>query len=74
MATKVSKSTKKVAKTGRARKELPYEKNRKRAAKELYQTTKAYEKVSEDTIYRHCFYGVRHGSWRYLGRAHAYTW
>lgn len=64
-------ATKKTTKTTIER---PYEKNRKAAAKALYELAKVYEKVSYDTVYRNCHYSNRLGCWRYIGKAHDYSY
>lgn len=53
----------------------PYEKDRKAAARALYELAKTYEKVSYQTVYRRCYFDYRyHGAWRFIGKAHAYTY
>lgn len=51
----------------------PYEKNRKAAAKALYDIVKTYEKVSYPTIYRKCYFSKKYDCWRYEGKAHDYS-
>lgn len=52
----------------------PYKKNRKAAAKALYDLIKTYEKISYNTVYRNCFFSNRDGCWKYIGRAHDYSY
>lgn len=47
---------------------------RKQAAEELYAVIAIYEKVKFSTVYRHCFYYAKTNVWRYIGRAHDYTY
>jgi len=53
--------------------ERPYEKNRKAAAKALYEMAKSYESVTYKTVYNKCFYSSRYGCWKYSGKAHDYS-
>lgn len=56
-------------------KSRPYEKNRKAAAQALYELAKCYEKVTYTTVYRQCYFDYRnHGAWRFIGKAHDYTY
>ena len=52
----------------------PYEKNRKAAAKALYEFARSYEKVTYDTVYRKCYYSRSYGCWRLIGKAHDYSY
>lgn len=61
-------------KSANTKKALPYEKNRKAAATELYNLAKAYEKVTYETIYRKCYYSSRQSCWKYIGKAHDYSY
>ena len=61
-------------KSTNTKKALPYEKNRKAAATELYNLAKAYEKVTYETIYRKCYYSSRQSCWKYIGKAHDYSY
>lgn len=47
---------------------------RKAAATELYNLAKAYEKVTYETIYRKCYYSSRQSCWKYIGKAHDYSY
>jgi len=53
--------------------ERPYEKNRKAAAQALYQLAKTYEKVSYPTVYSKCYFSKKFGCWKYIGKAHDYS-
>lgn len=53
--------------------ERPYEKNRKAAAKALFDIAKSYEKVTLETVYRKCYFSKSYGCWRYIGKAHDYS-
>ena len=53
--------------------ERPYEKNRKAAANELYNIATTYEKVAYSTIYKKCFFSKSLNCWRYIGKAHDYS-
>lgn len=53
--------------------ERPYKKNRKAAAKALHELAKAYEKVSYDTVYRKCYYSPKYDCWKFIGKAHDYS-
>ena len=68
------KRTNTTPKTTNTKKALPYEKNRKAAATELYNLAKAYEKVTYETIYRKCYYSSRQSCWKYIGKAHDYSY
>lgn len=59
--------------TKKSRVERPYEKNRKAAAKALYDLAKAYENVTLKAVYAKCYYSKRLGCWRYIGKAHDYS-
>lgn len=61
-------------KSANTKKALPYEKNRKAAATELYNLAKAYEKVTYETIYRKCYYSSRQSCWKYIGKVHDYSY
>lgn len=54
--------------------ERPYQKNRKAAAKALHDLAKTYEKVTLETVYRKCYYSPKYGCWRYIGKAHDYSY
>lgn len=54
--------------------ERPYEKNRKAAAKALYDIARGYERISYATVYRNCFFSKHSGTWRLIGKAHDYTY
>lgn len=54
--------------------ERPYEKNRKAAAKALYDIARGYERISYATVYRNCYFSKRYGAWRLIGKAHDYTY
>lgn len=55
-------------------KKRPYQKNRKAAAAALYDLAKIYEKVSLKTVYNNCFFSKKYGCWKYIGKAHDYTY
>ena len=52
----------------------PYHKNRKAAANELFDIAKTYEKVAYSTIYKNCFFSKKFNCWKYIGRAHDYSY
>ncbi len=54
--------------------ERPYRKNRKAAAKALHSIASAYESVSYNTVYSKCYFSTRYGCWRYIGKAHDYSY
>ena len=51
----------------------PYDKNRQAAANELFKFVKTYEKVSYSTIYKKCYFSKSFNCWRYIGKAHDYS-
>ena len=53
--------------------ERPYDKNRKAAANALFDLAKEYEKVSYSTVYKKCFFSKRFNCWRFIGKAHDYS-
>ncbi len=53
--------------------ERPYEKNRQAAANALYNIAKQYESVTLKTVYSKCYYSARYGCWKYIGKAHDYS-
>ena len=53
--------------------EKPYDKNRKAAANELFKIAKTYEKVAYSTIYKNCYFSKSFNCWRYIGKAHNYS-
>ena len=55
-------------------KSTPAEKDRKRAFEEMCPLILSYEKVSEKTIYQKIFFDKKRAAWRYIGRAHDYSW
>lgn len=52
----------------------PYEKNRKAATTALYSIAKCYEKVTYEQVYRKCFYDKKRENWRFIGKAHDYSY
>lgn len=52
----------------------PYEKNRKAAAKALYDIACSYERISYTTVYRNCYFSKRYGCWKLAGKAHDYSY
>ena len=46
---------------------------RKKAAEELHEVASCYEKVAYSTVYKKCFYSKQYGCWRYIGKAHDYS-
>lgn len=52
----------------------PYEKNRKAAANALYNLAKIYERVTLKQVYSKCHYSKSLGCWRYIGKAHDYSY
>lgn len=57
-------TTKKVSKKGITK---------KAAAQALYDLARNYEKVSFATVYRNCYWSPQYGCWRYIGKAHDYS-
>ena len=55
-------------------KEKPKSKQRKRASEEMYPLINSYEKVSIKTVYSKIWFDKTRGTWRYIGRAHDYSW
>ncbi len=51
----------------------PYEKNRKAAAQALFDLAKTYERVTLKGVYSKCYFDKRLGCWRYIGKAHDYS-
>lgn len=47
---------------------------RANAAKELYNIASGYENVTYNQIYRSCFYDPKIEAWRYIGKAHDYSY
>ena len=52
----------------------PYDKNRKAAAIALFDIAKRYEKISYSTVYKNCFFSKRFNCWKYIGKAHNYSY
>lgn len=46
---------------------------RKIAAQALYALAQCYEKVALSTVYKKCFFSNNYGCWRYIGKAHNYS-
>ncbi len=62
-----------VASTTKNKKEKQVKVTRKLAAEELHSLASCYEKVAYSTVYKNCFYSKQYECWRYIGRAHNYS-
>lgn len=60
--------------TAKKKIERPYSKNRKAAAHALYELAKCYEPVKESVVYQKCYFSKTYQCWRYIGKAHDYSY
>lgn len=67
-------TTQAMAQKGKTDVSRPYEKNRKAAAAALYQMAKGYEKVTYEQIYKKCYYAKSCECWKFIGKAHDYSY
>lgn len=63
-----------MATTKKTVKERPYNKNRKAAAHALYEIAKCYERVKESTVYNNCYFSLNSKCWKFIGKAHDYSY
>jgi hypothetical protein len=63
-----------MAKTVKKIAQKPKSKQRKIASVEMYPLIHSYEKVSEKTVYSKIYFDKNRNTWRYIGKAHDYSW